>query len=208
MSNPAVVDSDVQTATELFPEGSVGAVDDLSRRAFLTGAGKLVLGGSLVAAGMKGASAQAAVPAGSTGSSMTQPNIILIINDQERYPQHWPENWAVENLPAHNRLAANGLTFRHAFCNTAMCSPSRATLFTGLHPAQHTVTRTLTGKCPSDPADTPDEPTLPQNIQTMGRMLGSAGYNVIHKGKWHMTMTDEGDGEPVDPNEMYLPLVR
>ena len=33
-----------------------------------------------------------------------RPNIILIITDQERYPRHWPDDWAFDNLPAHKRL--------------------------------------------------------------------------------------------------------
>ena len=39
-----------------------------------------------------------------------KPNIVLIITDQEREVMHWPEGWAEDNLPARNRLMANGLT--------------------------------------------------------------------------------------------------
>jgi arylsulfatase A-like enzyme len=46
--------------------------------------------------------------------------------------------------PNDHRLAATGLTFKQAFCNTSMCSPSRATLLTGRYPAQHGVTLTHT----------------------------------------------------------------
>ena len=52
---------------------------------------------------------------------------------------HWPEGWADANLPARRRLMANGLHFTRAQCNTAACSSSRATFFTGLYPAQHGV---------------------------------------------------------------------
>src|SRR5262249_32081253 len=41
-------------------------------------------------------------------------------------------------------LARTGLSFRNAFCNTAMCTPSRSTLFTGLYPPEHGATLTLT----------------------------------------------------------------
>jgi choline-sulfatase len=47
-------------------------------------------------------------------------------------------------MPNDTRLADTGLTFRNAFCNPAMCSPSRSTLFTGLFPAEHGVELTLT----------------------------------------------------------------
>ena len=47
-------------------------------------------------------------------------------------------------MPNDAELARTGLTFNNAFCNTAMCSPSRATLLTGRYPAEHGVTLTLT----------------------------------------------------------------
>lgn len=196
MLNSTLIVTDANPEMDAAAPTAGDFVGDLNRREFMTNTGKLLLGGSLLAAGLKAATAQAAAPGVGTGPTATQPNIILILNDQERYPQHWPADWVEKNLPAHNRLAANGLSFTRSFCNTAMCSPSRATLFTGLHPAQHTVTRTLTGKCPQDTEYnilTPDEPTLPQGIQTMGTMLASAGYNVVLKGKWHMTMTSENE---------------
>ena len=59
----------------------------------------------------------------------TRPNILILMTDQERPPMYWPDGWAEANLPARNRLLAHGLEFRHMFCNTAMCSPSRSTLF-------------------------------------------------------------------------------
>jgi choline-sulfatase len=85
-----------------------------------------------------------------------RPNIVLIITDQERYPQYWPPGWADANLPNRKRLADHGLTFTRAFCNAAMCSPSRATLFTGLYLTQHGVEHTLT----TGGTLSPEEPTL------------------------------------------------
>ena len=96
---------------------------------------------------------------------------------------YWPDGWAAANLPARNRLLAHGLCFRHAFCTAAMCSPSRATLFTGLYPPQHGVTDTLT------PIGTtnPHQQFLPLDIQNMAKLLKSADYDVQYRGKWHMS---------------------
>lgn len=67
------------------------------------------------------------------------PNILLLVTDQQRYPRHWPDEpgWLRTLMPNDAELARTGLTFGNAYCNTAMCSPSRATLFTGLYPAEH-----------------------------------------------------------------------
>ncbi len=192
MTNISTSDTAVLTQMDATFQSENLTMGEISRRQFLTGTSKFVLGGAL-AGGLKPTTGQAVVPTAIEEPSETRPNIILILNDQERYPQHWPAGWVEKNLPNHQRLTANGLTFRRSFCNTAMCSPSRATLCTGLHPAQHTVIRTLTGKCGSNPDQTPPEPTLPQDIQTMGRMLATAGYNMVLKGKWHMTMTEDNE---------------
>ncbi|MGH2924721.1 MAG: sulfatase-like hydrolase/transferase [Solirubrobacterales bacterium] len=74
------------------------------------------------------------------------PNVLLVITDQQRHPCHWPEEpgWVDQLMPNDRRLAQTGLRFSRAFCNTSMCSPSRATLLTGQYPAQHGVTLTHT----------------------------------------------------------------
>ncbi|HSD23473.1 MAG TPA: sulfatase-like hydrolase/transferase [Solirubrobacterales bacterium] len=77
---------------------------------------------------------------------MTPPNFLVLITDQQRAPRHWPDEpgWLSELMPNDAELRRTGLSFRNAFCNTAMCSPSRSTLFTGLYPAEHGVSLTLT----------------------------------------------------------------
>jgi arylsulfatase A-like enzyme len=71
---------------------------------------------------------------------------VLLITDQQRYPCHWPDipGWLRDLTPNQHALEETGLTFRRAFTNTSMCSPSRATLLTGRFPAQHGVTLTHT----------------------------------------------------------------
>jgi len=81
--------------------------------------------------------------AGSTGRP---PNLLLILTDQQRQPQHWPEDpeWLKALIPADTELARTGVTFTEACTATCMCSPSRASLLTGRWPAEHGVTLTLT----------------------------------------------------------------
>ncbi|CAM3065801.1 sulfatase-like hydrolase/transferase [Prescottella defluvii] len=162
----------------------------LSRRALMGGAGALLLAGMAATAARADASPQQA-RAQQPGSVPHRPNIVVVITDQERRPMFWPEGWADANLPNRKRLADTGLSFDNSFCNAAMCSPSRSTFFTGLYPAQHGVTATLT----EGGTVSPTEPTLPLDIQNMAKLLDSAGYNVHYRGKWHMSKGADG-GDP------------
>src|SRR5687768_8913645 len=63
-----------------------------------------------------------------------QPNILLILNDDMGYSDIGCYGGEVDT-PNLDRLARNGLRFSQ-FYNTARCSPSRASLLTGLHPHQ------------------------------------------------------------------------
>jgi arylsulfatase A-like enzyme len=86
------------------------------------------------------------------------PNIVVLITDQQRATRHWPEDpgWLRGLMPNEAELERTALRFTNAFCNTAMCSPSRSTLFTGLYPARHGVPLTLTAAdLKPDPRNTP-----------------------------------------------------
>jgi choline-sulfatase len=115
-----------------------------------------------------------------------QPNILVVITDQEREVMHWPEGWAEANLPARRRLMANGLHFTRAQCNTAACSSSRATFFTGLYPAQHGVKNLVNSNNYKD-ASQRRTTILSSRIANMATLMTAAGYHVELKGKLHLT---------------------
>lgn len=122
-------------------------------------------------------------------------NFLIITTDEERYPQYWPKGWAEQNLPQRERLARHGLTFKRAFCASAMCSPSRATLYTGLYPDQHGVKYTLK-------TSATNQPTLQPSTPNMASMLASAGYNVQYRGKWHMSKDPSGKLDVCSPADL------
>jgi arylsulfatase A-like enzyme len=139
---------------------------------------------------LKARLAQASAPENSVAAK--EMNVILFLTDQERAVQHFPEGWEERNLPGITRLRQHRLSFDRAFCNTCMCSPSRASLFTGYFPAQHGVTDTLSFGTRFSLA----ERVLPRDLPNMATVFDSAGYDVAYKGKWHLS---KPLGDPDDP---------
>jgi len=122
----------------------------------------------------------------SFGDFSRKPNVLLIVTDQEREPMHWPEDWADENLPSRRRLLANGIQFTRARCNTAACSSSRATMLTGLYPAQHGVKNLVTADDPKDKVQR-HLSVLPSRLPNLATIMAEAGYYSVLKGKLHLT---------------------
>lgn len=120
------------------------------------------------------------------GDLPRKPNLVLIVTDQERDVMHWPAGWAEANLPARSRLLASGLRFTRAQCNTAACSSSRATFFTGLYPAQHGVKNLIACDDPKDQAQR-RLPVLPSRLPNLATVMAAAGYHVVLKGKFHLS---------------------
>jgi arylsulfatase len=77
-----------------------------------------------------GAGKETETAAGQTG----QPNIIVILADDMGYSDIGSYGSEIRT-PNLDRLASEGVRFTH-FYNTARCSPSRASLLTGLCPHQ------------------------------------------------------------------------
>ncbi|HEX6117751.1 MAG TPA: sulfatase-like hydrolase/transferase [Solirubrobacterales bacterium] len=103
---------------------------------------------------------------------MSQPNIVLLITDQQRYPRHWPDDpsFVRDLAPNDAELARTGLSFRHGFTNTSMCSPSRATLLTGVYPSRHGVTLTHTSE-----GLKPDPQNSPHVVRNLADLLRKPG---------------------------------
>ena len=74
--------------------------------------------------------------------------------------------------PNVDRLAAGGVVFERAYCAEPLCTPSRATVLTGLYPHAHGA---LHNNVP-----------LPDAAPTLAEMLAPAGYRCGYAGKWHL----------------------
>jgi arylsulfatase A-like enzyme len=137
----------------------------------------------------------------STSIEKKPPNILFIAVDDLRPELGCYETDYVKS-PGIDRLAENGIVFTQAYCQSAVCNPSRASLLTGLRPDNIKVWDLKT-----DFRDTaPDAVTLPQHFK-------NNGYHAVGIGKiYHNTLPDSFSwsepklhikGYPFDPDAVY-----
>src|SRR3954451_13730380 len=110
---------------------------------------------------------------------MTRPNVVLVLVDDMGFSDIGCYGGEVRT-PNIDRLAKRGVRFSQ-FYNTARCSPSRASLLTGLHPHQ-------TGIGVLTNADLPRgyPGTINERCVTMAEVLKAEGYATCLSGKWHL----------------------
>lgn len=126
-------------------------------------------------------------------------NVILILTDQERAIQHFPQNWLRKNLPGMRRLRQHGLSFERAFTNACMCSPARSTLMSGYFPAQHGVKYTLEEDMPESEFPLQVQLPPPPELANLATVTRAAGYTPVYKGKWHCSKPAiKEDAQPSD----------
>lgn len=115
-------------------------------------------------------------PGAPSPSPSRPPDFLILLTDETRFPMHWPPEFVSRCLPSFARLARNGLTFTRAYCSASQCSPSRACLMTGAYENVNGVQ--LTGGTMNTPA---------QGVPNIATMLRAADYEVVYKGKWHLS---------------------
>jgi len=113
-------------------------------------------------------------PSGPTPGPPPRPNFVVIIADDMAYGLLGPgRRLPFLPLPNLQGLAARGVLFDNAFVTTSLCSPSRATLLTGLYAHTHGVVVN-------------ENIELPATVATYPQILQRAGYETAFVGKWHM----------------------
>ncbi len=116
------------------------------------------------------------------------PNILLLLTDQERYDCTAPDGPPVET-PTLDNFRTEGMQFRSAYTPTSICTSARASLLTGLYPHAHGLLNN------SHEADAIQR-NLPPDLPTFSAGLADAGYDLTYTGKWHVgdDQTPEGVG--------------
>ena len=109
-----------------------------------------------------------------------RPNVVLIVTDNQSEKLLGAYGKADIRTPNIDSLAEDGVLFTRAYAASGVCSPTRATLMTGLMPSQHGVHNALPAKFDIDNwAAVGEFRSLPQT-------LAEAGYATGLVGKYHL----------------------
>jgi uncharacterized sulfatase len=122
------------------------------------------------------------------------PNIILIISDDQGFPDYGFMGHQTVRTPALDRMAAQSLLYTRGY-TMPVCSPSLACLLTGKLPHQHGITGndlSPSGEVRQRQRD-PLAQRLLANSLILPRALTEAGYLTYQTGKlWNVTATEVG----------------
>ncbi len=123
------------------------------------------------------------------------PNVVLIISDDQAWTDYGFMGHPEIQTPNLDRLASESLVYPHGYVPSSLCSPSLATILSGLFPHQHKIT----GNDPPLPAGKSggaaqcDQGFLALRQQmiasfdtmpSIARMLSERGYLSLQTGKW------------------------
>ena len=109
-----------------------------------------------------------------------RPNIVFIFSDDHAYQAISAYGSGLNKTPSIDRIGAEGMYFKNAFCTNALCGPTRVTVLTGMYSRS-------TGALSNENLDKP----LPPDIPYFTDLLRQAGYDTAIVGKVHMPMGAE-----------------
>lgn len=106
--------------------------------------------------------------------SKHRPNILYIFTDQQYAGAMSCTGNPDLHTPAMDNLSETGVRFEKTYCTYPLCSPSRASMFTGRMPHEVGVRWNFEGM-----TDTARQ-------QGLGHVLSAVGYECVYGGKWHV----------------------
>lgn len=143
-----------------------------------------------------------------------RPNIVFIVADDLGARDLGCTGSSFYRTPNLDGLARRSMRFTDAYAAAPVCSPTRASLLTGLYPARLHLTDWLPGR-PDLASQRLARPAiadrLPAAQPTLASVLRNAGYATAHVGKWHLggqgaLPTDYGFDVNIGGDELGSPL--
>ena len=107
-----------------------------------------------------------------------KPNIIFVLADDLGWAELGCYGNTFNETPNLDKLAKQGVRFTHSYAAAPVCSPYRAALLTGQHPARIGILDYLRPNSSN---------ALPVSQLTLPKILKRNGYKTGMVGKWHLT---------------------
>ncbi|MAS37411.1 MAG: hypothetical protein CL610_25655 [Anaerolineaceae bacterium] len=124
-----------------------------------------------------------------------QPNILLIMTDQQRFDSLGCYGFDAAYTPNLDQLAAEGVLFERCYVNNPICTPSRASLMTGKHLPGHGVYK-LYDNLPAD------EVLFPEHLRQHG--YDTALFGKLHVSSLHFEAEQRNPHDGFDTYEWCL----
>ena len=104
-------------------------------------------------------------------------NLLFIITDQQRFDALSLAGNKILKTPNFDRLAKQGVWFKNAYTQCAVCAPTRASILTGATVENHQI---LTNEISNSAKETGR-----LSMPTFDELLSKNGYRCEYYGKWH-----------------------
>jgi arylsulfatase A-like enzyme len=122
----------------------------------------------------------------SSGRGRRRPNFVFFLIDDLGWRDLGAFGSTFHLTPNLDALARSGMLFTQAYAASPVCSPTRASIMTGRHPARLDITDWIGGSQRGDLLAAEYVDHLPPEEVTLAEVLEGEGYATGYFGKWHL----------------------